>query len=360
MELRYKPDFAEVLARFEGWWECEIVDRPLVTISVRPEHESTLPQKTHSSLRERWFDAQYAVDCFEAGLDGAVFMAETVPVFYPNLGPEVCATLFGCELEFRETTSWTTPIVASCAEILEIQPNLDTVYWNAIREMTQLSLRRGEGKWITGLTDLHTNGDLVASLRGSENLCYNLADDIDSVRMACEYVTQFYPTMFEDLWNRVAAKNQPCTTWTPVLHAGRMYVTNCDFICMISPEMFAEAILPSIMAEMDYLERNIFHLDGPGALQHLDLLLALPKLDGLQWIYGAGSGPASRWVEVYQKAQTAGKCIQLCCEDLNDALAVAEHLRPEGVWFCPGGQYSRDEAQAFINRIERWSAGKRV
>ena len=31
------PDFERILARFEAWWHCEIVDRPLVSVGVRPE-----------------------------------------------------------------------------------------------------------------------------------------------------------------------------------------------------------------------------------------------------------------------------------------------------------------------------------
>jgi hypothetical protein len=162
------------------------------------------------------------------------------------------------------------------------------------------------------------------------------------------------------LWKRIEAVGQPATTWAPMLHAGRAYVTSCDFICMISSPMFRQAILPSILMEMRFLQRNIFHLDGPGALRHLDDLLALPELNGLQWVYGAGNGPGRKWIKVQQRAQAAGKCIQLLCEDLDDAKALAADLRPEGVWFCPGGSYPRKQAQEFLDWTARWAAGKRA
>ena len=225
--------------------------------------------------------------------------------------------------------------------------------------MTDLSLERGDGRWITALADLHTNGDLLTALRDPEQLCFDLADDIDSVRAACDHVTQYFTLMYDDLYDRVAAAGQPSSTFIPAFHRGRMYPVSCDFICMISPEMFAQTILPSIEREIAFLDRSIFHLDGPSALRHLDLLLELDGLDGVQWVYGAGGGPAARWVDVYRKVQDAGKCIQLNAHDLDDAMAVAEHLRPEGVWFCPGGGYSRDEAEEFLKRVERWSAGKK-
>jgi hypothetical protein len=360
IELRYKPDFPDVLRRFEAWWRCQIVDRPPVSIHVHSHRKADRPRRQHSSLRERWFDVEHAIEQVEASMESSIFLAETFPRYEPSLGPEICATVFGCELEFGEGTSWSIPRAKSCRDILKLRPNLDNPYWNNIRAKTDLSLRRGQGLWITALPDLHTNGDLLASLRDPQELCLDLADDLDSVRAACEHVTRAYALMYEDLWDRIRPTGQPCTTWAPYLHDGKAYVTNCDFICMISPRMFRETILPSIVWEMNYLDRNIFHLDGPGALKHLDALLAEKKLDGLQWVYGAGHEPAARWIDVYKKAQAAGKCLQVLTVDMNDAKAVAEQLRPEGVWLCVGGGYELDEAQAFLKWVERWSAGRKA
>ena len=359
MELETKPDFEMTLRRFEAWWQCQIIDRPPVSIGVKSNRRAALPPpKTYASLRDRWWDIEYILDHVEAWVMAGVYFADSFPAFMPNLGPEVCATVFGCELEFGEMTSWSIPVARSCPDILGIRPNLDNPYWNWIRRATDLSLQRGRGKWITAMPDLHMDGDALASLRDPQELCLDLADDIDAVRAACDYVTQSYGPMFDDIWSRLAAAGQPCTTWTAYLHAGRVYVTSCDFICMISPAMFQRTVLPSIQWEMEFLERNIFHLDGPGALKHLEALLAQPRLNGLQWVYGAGNGPAARWIDVYRKAQAAGKCIQLLAENIDDAKAVAEHLRPEGVWFCVGGQYSPDEAQEFLKWSEKWAAGR--
>jgi hypothetical protein len=357
MQLEHKPDFDKVLARFEAWWACELVDRPLVTMSVKPPKPGpALPVKKHATERERWFDVEYALDRLEASLPHRVFFAESYPAYMPNLGPEICSTLFGAELEFGPATTWSVPAARSCAEIVKMKPDFENPYWKAIRRATDLSLARGRGRWITGITDLHTNGDLPASLRDPQQFAVDLAEDLDAATAAVEHVTQFFPAIYDDLWARVRAAGQPSSTWAPALHAGRSYVTSCDFICMISPAMFQRAILPSIVREMRFLERNYFHLDGPGALRHLDALLALPELNGLQWIYGAGNGPARKWMEVYKRAQAAGKCLQIACEDLADAEAFVGELKPEGVWFTIGGAYSIDQAKSFVRKSERWAA----
>ena len=95
-------------------------------------------------------------------------------------------------------------------------------------------------------------------------------------------------------------------------HPEKWYVTSCDFICMISQEMFARYILPELREEIDYLQgKTIFHLDGPGALKHLDALLEIENLAGIQWVYGAGQPSARHWLPVLQKIQKAGKRINI-------------------------------------------------
>ena len=50
---------------------------------------------------------------------------------------------------------------------------------------------------------------------------------------------------------------------------------------------------------------------GPGELPHLDALLSIPELKGIQWIPGAGQPDYTQWPEVYRKIRAAGKLIQI-------------------------------------------------
>ena len=359
MELKCKPDFDATLKRFEAWWDRQIIDRPPVSIRTTSDRPVPWPEKQHATLRDRWLDAEFSVDIMEAEAEGGVFLGDSYPRYEPCLGPELTATLFGCELEFTPGTSFSIPIAKSCRAILDMKPDLDTFYWNNIRRKTDLAIERGRGKWITGLPDLHTNGDLVAALRDPEGMCLDLADDPASVRAACDHVNERFTTIFDDLYQRLARAGLPCTSWVPALTMGRAYPVSCDFICMISPKMFQDAILPSLYDEIRWLDRSIYHLDGPGALRHLDALLDLPELDGIQWVYGAGNEPARKWIDVYKRIQAAGKSIQLLGTDIADTVAVCEHLRPEGVWLCPGGTYSRAETEEFLAWAGKWAAGKR-
>jgi len=123
--------------------------------------------------------------------------------------------------------------------------------------------------------------------------------------------------------------------------------------------MCRDAILPTIAEEIAGLGRSIFHLDGPGALRHLDDVLALTDLDALPWVYGAGHEPAGRWIDVYERAQVTGKAVEVSAVDLADARTIMDHLDPHGVWLNVGGSYTPAEADAILDEVTRWAAGKR-
>ena len=74
IELKYKPDFPKVMERFEAWWQCEIIDRPLASIPVKPSRPPKLPAKTHATPRDRWLDVEYFLECFEATKDHAGYI----------------------------------------------------------------------------------------------------------------------------------------------------------------------------------------------------------------------------------------------------------------------------------------------
>jgi hypothetical protein len=359
VELTTKPDLEKCLARVEAWWDGAIIDRPPVTMWVKPAKPERAIPAHHASIRDRWLDIEYNIDRVEAWVDSTVFLAESFPKHHPNLGPELCAATYGAELTFNDYSSWSVPVAGSIRDVLKLRPNLDTFYWNTIRRMTDMSVQRGRGKWITGVADLHVNGDLLASLRDPQHLAMDFMDDLEGVKLACQHVRPEMMTFFHDLWRRIAPTCPVCSTWGVVVAPkATMYYISCDFICMISPAMFAGTILPLLEWEIGQFGRSIFHLDGPRALVHLDALLAT-KLHAIQWVYGAGATRAADWIEVYRKIQNAGKSIEVHAADLADARVIMENLRPEGIWLAIGGQYALDEAQAFLKETERWAAKKR-
>jgi hypothetical protein len=121
---------------------------------------------------------------------------------------------------------------------------------------------------------------------------------------------------------------------------------------MISTKIFEKFFMPELVAEIEWLDRSIYHLDGPGALRHLEMLLDIDKLDAIQWVYGAGRGPATRWLDVYRQVQAAGKSVLVTFEpqELDDIIAG---LRPEGVILDTWAE-SLEHGNAILDKVRRW------
>lgn len=353
-----KPDFECVLARYEAWWACDVLDRPLVSMTFAKPRETQipLPEKTHTSLRERWMDTSFVVERTAAAMANTIFFADALPVAYPNLGPEVFSAFYGCPLIFGEDTSWSEPILEDWtpASVDRLRLDESNVYFRKILELTDALLDVARGNFIVGYTDLHPGGDAIAAFRDPQKLCVDMIEHPTEIKDLLERITEDFFRVYDLYYDRLTAAGMPSTSWLPATCRGRMYIPSNDFSCMISNAMFEEVFLPGIVRECRHMDRNIYHLDGPGALRYLDMLLALPEIHAIQWVPGAGRDYWADWIEVYQRIQAAGKafCVYLPVEDLED---VFEVLRPEGAWLILNGVEDEAMAHTALARVSRWS-----
>ncbi len=123
---------------------------------------------------------------------------------------------------------------------------------------------------------------------------------------------------------------------------------------MVGKAMYDEVFLPGIRRECQFLDRSIYHLDGPGALRHLDSLLEITELDAVQWVFGAGNEGFNRWVGVYQRIQKAGKGIQVICS-FDEIDVIMQTLSPRGMFLSVSDVPSRAAGLGMLERLEQWT-----
>jgi hypothetical protein len=354
-ELAFKPDFGDTIDRFEAWWQGDFLDRPPVTVHVKRSRQPRDLPTPPVNPRERWTRIDYVLETAIAHMAATDYVGDHFPCFNPNLGPEITATVFGCDLEFSETTSWSKPVVHDPSEwlrIIQMQPKYHNRYWRAIEEITDAAISGSTGRFLVGITDLHGNYDILAAIRDPQALCMDLIDCPDLVRKAGRHVAHAFVGCFERLYTRLATAGMGSTCWLATYHAGPAYVPSCDFWCMVDGDTARNLILPDILIEMEPLQRSIFHLDGPQALRHLDLLLEIPQLNAIQWVFGAGNGPASTWIDTYKRITAAGKSIAVHAADPADALTVLDAVGPEGVWLTVDRPFdSIASAESFLDEV---------
>ncbi|NQU42039.1 trimethylamine corrinoid protein 2 [bacterium] len=355
MPIERIPDWEKRLARQDAFWEREILDRPAVTMSVpKPNPDYPYPaKKDWKSIRERWFDTEYLVDRALASVMNTDYLGDALPYAWPNLGPEVFSGFFGTELEYGEGTAWSIPNLEDWSEADKLQFSEDNFYWKKLVEMTDALLEAGAGKFYTGITDLHPGGDALTAFRDPAQLNMDLLMEPDAVKAMLDRVTKVFFRVYDRFYEQFKAADLAVATWPGIVSTKKWHVPSNDFSCMISKEMFDEFFLPGIAEECRHMEANIYHLDGPSALRHLDSLLEIPELNAIQWVFGSGQPSAPHWMDVYKKIQAAGKGIQLFVSP-DELDPFIEQMKPNGFHIRMGEVKSRDQADAVIRKLEKW------
>ncbi len=349
--------------RFGLTFARENHDRPLLYLSF-PNGQPLPPlPPPPPTPPEKWFAFDWQLDCFEKHLTTVGFMAEGFPAFGCNLGPDILTGFTGSELDFSDPhTTWAKPRVTNWAEEPPLRFQRDGYLWQAMERFLRLSAERGQGRWLTSSGDLHSNGDALSALRSPEALLMDLIEQPEEIhkrlREMHEVLAQVLEAHFQILHPRSNGMN---TSWLPATCRGRFAIVQNDFCCMISPEMFDDFFKEYVFKETELLDHAIYHLDGPGAIRHLDSICEAPGVDVIQWVPGAGEKSSqNEWPDLLRRIQALGKGLWLEHMTPRQALELMDILRPEGAMYAVRCE-SREEAERFLREVERLhSAQKKV
>lgn len=340
MTLSTKPDLDRVRNVWDHFWSGEIIKRPPVVASApKPGHDPiwTGERRYLHALTRQW-DAQ--LELLDRWLDSTLFLAESVPHFAPDHGPDQFAAFLGGELSFSEDspgTNWIEPWVKDWDAVLPITLDNDNPAWKNIREYSAVLAEHARGRYMVGVCDLHSNMDALLAMRGAENLSMDFYDHPGELIRAMLDVRALYRPIYDGLYAAGGMSEESGTVgWIPGWCGGRFATIQCDYLCMVSPEFSRRYILPALEEEASFLDRCCLHFDGPGALPHLDDVLAIDAIDCIQWVPGAGQPAMHTWLDVLQRCQAAGKSVQIYGAGPEEIKALHPHLKPDKVFYCLG------------------------
>jgi len=355
MELEFKPDWEECRQRVEAWWEGRLLDR--VPIRVRaPLKRLRLPEPAPDDLDKWWTDPDWVVPELEAALRATYWGGEAAPVMFPaRIGMvAILAAYLGCPYRFVGThTAWAEPIVRDWAEPPPLAFDRRNRWWRITAELLEAAAERAPGRYFVGLPDLNGPGEILARLRGTERLLVDLIDCPGSLGPALDRINLAWYRYFEACLGIIHQHVPGSIFWMGIWSLTPAVDLQCDFSCMISPRMFRELFLPRIEEQTRWVQRTIYHLDGPDAVRHLDSLLALPRLSGIQWVPGAGAPPMSRWVDLLRRVLEAGKLLYISCapDEVEFLLRSLPHRGLMLETWCE----NRREADLLLANVDRWS-----
>ncbi len=354
IELATMPDFEQAMDRVYAWYEQEIVDRPPVRFSRHNAlyaEADALAQSRYPTRKDWWYDEDYQIERFLDQIKGKQFLAETFPIFWPNLGPNVFAGCYGSQLEFGEVTSWAEPILDDYSQPIVL--DWQSEYLRKLDSLTRKALAICSGQFLVGYTDLHPGIDWLAALRGSQQLCLDLYDEPDAVKAALQTGTTDFLRFFTHFDTMLKAHDQLSVSWMGIPSFGTMHIPSCDFATMISRDQFREFVLPVLVEETAAMTHNVFHMDGKGVARHLEAVLELPNTQAIQWVQGVGNDqPILQWVPLIRQMLEAGKSVvvDLSLDELEDFVAA---VPPEGIFLCLPSD-GEEQERAILKRVARW------
>ncbi|MBI2939158.1 MAG: hypothetical protein HYY04_01865 [Chloroflexi bacterium] len=362
--LHYKEDWEAAQPHFIAWWRGEILDR--VALAVRAPRDVPLGETADLPEPEDvftyWTDPDYRLGQAQRVFNRTAYLGEAFPFFAPHIGPGSMALYVGSQPTLDKRTVWYNPITDDLTTPLTLRYDPDNEWWRINQRLVEESVCRGRGRFLTTHPDIIENLDIVASLRGTQELLVDLCDHPDSVHVVQRQVLDLYFRYFDEVYDLISpvTPGGGCASLFQVWGPGSTAKVQCDFAAMISPRTFEAFVAPYLDEQCRRLNYSVFHLDGPHCICHVDVLLNIPRLNAIQWTPGAGvDGTGSpRWYDLYRKILRGGKSVLILGTQPNEVEPLVRELGPEGL-FISTTVASEAEGRALLAAARTWTGPRK-
>ena len=333
--MKYKENWEETKEKFTNYWHHCNTGRPLMRVIARkPEIEALsdgqpcegsnaevfcqggyydLPDHLKwKSMEDKYLNPEQIVGRYYDFCEKHLFLGEAFPNMDVSLGPGSLAAYLGSEVGMNDDTVWFQPCIDDWDEAGELTFNPDDKWWKIHYDLVKRIREFVGDDVLLDMPDLMENIDVLSSLRGAQELMMDTIEDPDAIGERVNQVTnayfEYYDRMRELVEDKDGGNAYNCfQIWAP----GRLSKLQCDASAMMSKEMFDDFVLESLRTQSEKLDYVLYHLDGPGAIRHLDSLMTIEGIDALQWTPGDNGpdGTCEDWDQIYDKVIAAGKSL---------------------------------------------------
>lgn len=331
MPIDFHPDrWDQVRETYARWWSGEL-DRPVIPVELTGRDpgraKSRAPLLTQETCTDLDVSAEDLIDAMDYELSTRVYLGDAFPrVNLDAFGPGVLAAMLGARLDNAAGSVWFHPPDDRPVADLHFEYNPGNPWLTRIEAICAAAGEYWRGNVLVGMTDLGGNLDVLSSFRPGEKLLLDLYDAPDEVKRLTGEAHDVWHRVYFRLNETIQAYGAGYSDWAGLYSEMPCYMLQCDFSYMISPAMFDAFARPELEATCARLPRAFYHLDGPGQLPHLDSVLAIPNLHGVQWVPGAGNPDCAQWPEVYRAIRAAGKKVQIAGGGFDTLEAVIRQL----------------------------------
>ena len=298
-----------LVGRFEDWWLRDTKGRPLMWLVARRDGAgaSALPPKDDE---DRYIGPELKLSQIKADIANNLYLGDSYAQASSSIGPGSLAVYLGAKPVFAPHTVWYKPCIGDLSERERI--SFDPAGGWFLRHMETLKALRADAgnDYIVNIPDLVEGMDILAALRGTQELLVDMIDDPEEVLEAAREVADAYFPCYDRVYDIVRSDGGLSSFYCfNVLGRGKVAKVQCDFSAMISPAQYRKFVQPLLREQVKRLSHSIYHLDGPDAIRHVPALMEIEELDALQWTAGAGKpdGASPVWYPIWDQVAAAGK-----------------------------------------------------
>lgn len=351
MAIRFtQEDWARVKETYDAWWNRKL-DRPVIKVTLKQGHVYTgsTPLLTQATCHRLDISAEDVVERIHAELEQEEYLGDAFPmVNFDVFGPGVLAGFLGARLNNASGHVWFEPTRKLELKDMHFEYDPDNVWLKRIKDIYRAGAKKWKGNVLMSMPDLSSVLDVLAILRGTNDLLLDLYDEPEEVQRVQEELQTLWMQCYNDLNDVLQTVNPGYSDWSGLFSSVPSYVLQCDFSYMISPDMFRTFVADGLRRFCDVLPHTLYHLDGKGELPHLEQILSIKNLGAVQWCPGEGVPRTMEWPEVYQQIRAAGKNIHVLGNEV-DFRSIAAEVGDKGLYLnlhC--GAERRQEMLAFL------------
>ena len=305
--------WSELKDIYEKWWKKEL-SRPIIAIShpkdnISPDPLPNVPVLSQKSCHDLSVSAEDLIEKLDYSLSNRVYLGDAYPkVNLSSFGPGVVAAFLGCRLDNSSGGVWFyPPDNAKNIEDIHFKYDKNNVWLKRIKEICAAGIKKWNGQVMIGMPDMGGTMDILASVRTTEELLFDLYDNEKEVKRLINEIHELWFKFYDEINEILQPVNPGYSDWNSIFSQTPSYILQCDFSYMIGNEMFCEFALDEIKRSCKRLHRSYYHLDGINSLPHLETLLKIEELNAIQWVPGDGQPGCDAWGDVYRKIRAAGK-----------------------------------------------------
>jgi hypothetical protein len=307
MELATKPDFAQAADKWERFWR-EGLDEPLIA-AVRPKPGAEPVEKPSLYAIGPDVEPRSYAEQAVRWAQSHDFLGAAIPFVYLELAADQFATFLGVDLKFPTPGEGGWPIHTHAdtpIQDVHVQFGTSGRWWRLIADLAEAVMEHSDDSLLLAAPTMVANLDALVALRGAQNVLMDLVDAPDEVVRVLGEISEAHAQALTALGTLLDYEHRGSINRHGMYSKGVINCLQCDFSCMISPAMFQELLLPVLETDMGLYDAVEYHLDGPGAIRHLEALCSLERLGVVQWVAGAADQHRD-WSDLYRRIDALGK-----------------------------------------------------